>query len=262
MKVGNICMLKLGLIGCTGKFGKDIIKYILQSKTIILNKAIARQANQFVGHDISLLIGSNNTGIIITDSIKDAANCDVLVDCTNKETFINNLPKYEEILKPVVIATTGFSKDDFMKINQVAKKIPIVFSPNYSFGFYNFLETVKCAVSNLDRETDVQIIEYHHNQKKDSPSGTAIRILNAILESNPKLIDKNININSIRAGSIVGEHRVLLANCNNEEIELIHKISSRESLSKGVVKSAIWLCSKPNGYYSMDDVAKDLIQMV
>ena len=83
-------MLKLGLIGCTGKFGNDIMKYILQSKIIILNKAIARPGNQFVGYDISLLINSNNTGIIITDNIKEASNCDVLVDCTNKETFINN----------------------------------------------------------------------------------------------------------------------------------------------------------------------------
>lgn len=251
-------MLKLGLVGCTGKLGNDIMKYILQSKTIILNSAIARQGSQFVGHDISSLIGSNDTGIIITDSIKDATNCDVLIDCTNKETFIiNNLPQYEEILKPVVIATTGFSKDDFIKINNVANKIPILFSPNYSFGFYNFIETVKYAVSNIDTETDVQIIEYHHNQKKDSPSGTAIRILDAILESNPKLVDKNISINSIRAGSIVGEHRVLLANRNNEEIELIHKVSSRESFSKGIVKSAIWLCSKSNGYYSIDNVVRN-----
>lgn len=255
-------MIKLGIIGCTGKFGKDMMKYILQSKTIVLHSAITRQGNQFVGCDISSLIGSNNTGIIITDSIKGVANCDVLIDCTNKEAFItNNLPQYEEILKPVVIATTGFSKDDFIKINQVARKIPIVFSQNYSFGFYNFIETVKQAVSNIDTETDVQIIEYHHNQKKDAPSGTAIRILNAILESNPKLIDKDININSIRAGSIVGEHRVLLANCNNEEIELIHKVSSRESFSMGIVKSAIWLCSKPNGYYSMDDVVRNFVQM-
>ena len=120
-----------------------------------------------------------------------------------------------------------------------------MFSPNYSFGFYNFIQTVKCAVSNIDTESDVQIIEYHHNQKIDSPSGTAIRILEAILEANPKLIDKDIEINSIRAGSIVGEHRVLIANGSNEEIELIHKISSRESFSKGIIKSAIWLYSKP-----------------
>lgn len=251
-------MLKLGLIGCTGKLGNDIMKYILQSKTIILNNAITRQGNQFVGYDISSVICSNNTGIIITDSIKDAANCDVLVDCTNKETFIsNNLLQYEEMQKPVIIATTGFSKDDFIKINQVANKIPILFSPNYSFGFYNFLETVKYAVSNIDTETDVQIIEYHHNQKKDSPSGTAIRILDAIVEANPKLVDKNINISSIRAGSIVGEHRVLLANRNNEEIELIHKVSSREAFTKGIVKAAIWLCSRPNGYYSMDNVVRN-----
>jgi 4-hydroxy-tetrahydrodipicolinate reductase len=251
-------MIKLGLIGCTGKLGKEIMSYIKQSNSIILHNAITRQGNQFVGRDISSLIGGNNTGITITDSIKDALNCDVLVDCTNAETFMNNnLHQYEELQKPVVIATTGFSENDFMKINEVGKKLPILFSPNYSFGLYNFIDTVKHSVSNIDLETDVQIIEYHHNEKKDAPSGTAIIILNAILEANPKLVDKNIKINSIRAGSIVGEHRVLLSNCDDEQIELIHKVSSREAFSKGIVKSAVWLSLKKKGYFSIGDVVND-----
>lgn len=252
-------MIRLGLIGCTGNLGKDIIKFVLQSKTVVLNSAITRKGNQFVGNDISSLLGCSKTGITISDNIEDTANCDVLVDCTNKETFIiNNLPKYEEMLKPLVIATTGFNDDDFVHINKVAEKIPVLISPNYSLGLYNFLNTVKYAVLNIDAETDIQILEYHHNEKKDSPSGTAVRILNSILESNPKLANKDIKISSIRAGGIVGEHRVILANCNNEEIELIHKVSSRDSFVKGIVKSAIWISPRPNGYYTIDDVIKSV----
>ncbi|NLC45344.1 MAG: 4-hydroxy-tetrahydrodipicolinate reductase [Clostridiales bacterium] len=230
-------MIKLGIVGGTGKLGRDLIKFILKSNSDLLNHVIARKGNQFVGCDVSSLIGGSHVGVSVTDSIFDVPTSDVFVDCTNSEVFItNSLQQYVRLKKPVVIATTGFSNNDLAKIKEASQELPLLFSPNFSFGLYKFINTIKYAVADMDDETDIQIIEYHHAEKKDAPSGTAKRILEAILESNSKLSKRKINIASIRAGNIVGEHRVLIANNNDEQIELIHKVTSRESFSSGIVR--------------------------
>ncbi|MHC1748553.1 MAG: 4-hydroxy-tetrahydrodipicolinate reductase [Cellulosilyticaceae bacterium] len=250
-------MLKVGIVGCTGKLGKSIIDNIDKTNNIEVAYAIARKGNPFVGKDLSVITRSTPKGLVIIDDIVDARECDVFIDCTTSETFMkSSLAQYETVKKPILIATTGFTGEEFSVIKNAAIHFPVLFSANYSIALYNFIETVKCAVTRMDEGTDVHIIEYHHSQKKDAPSGTAIRIKEAILEANSSILSNRVNISSIRAGNIYGEHRVILANCHDEIIELVHKVSSREAFANGIIKVADWLVKQPNGYYGLDDMLK------
>ena len=246
-------MLNIGVVGCTGRLGKILSENILADNELQLF-AVGRKGNQFVGKDISEIVGGAYRNIVISDTILMNDDCDVYIDCTNAETFINqNAEQYLKKCKSVLIATTGFSEKDFIKIEQMSKKMPILFSANYSISLYTFIESLKIAAKNITSKTDVNIIEMHHNRKIDAPSGTAIRIQEALCESNTKLEKDKIAISSIRGGNIFGEHRVVFANENDEVLEYIHSVYSRGSFAAGIIEAAKWLIKQAAGYYAMND---------
>lgn len=244
-------MVRIAVVGCTGKLGSVIIKNILNREDVKLSCGIARKGNQFVGKKVSELISCNDSTVVI-DEIELAADCDVFIDCTNTEAFLNNnYEKYQKMNKPVVIATTGFSDEDKEKIDILAKKVPVFISGNFSSALYHFLETLEFAAKRIDDDTDIQIVEFHHNQKKDAPSGTAIMIQNALVHANAKLTPEKINIHSVRGGNIFGEHEVIFANSKDEVITFKHQVSSRESFAKGAIDVAKWIVGQANGVYNM-----------
>lgn len=247
-------MIKIALVGCTGKLGSMIAKTIYAQTDFELKYAIGRKGNQHIEKDISVILGGQTRGLPIIDNINRAIDCDVFIDCTNSETFIlNNLPKYLYTKKPVLIATTGFSTDDLLKIKALSFNVPVMISGNYSIALHYFVESLKLAAKRISIDTDVQIVEFHHNEKKDAPSGTAIMIQNALISANPRLSKVNVNICSVRGGNIFGEHQVIFANCRDEIIEYKHKVSSRDAFSHGAVEAAGWLIKQKAGYYTMDD---------
>lgn len=246
-------MVRVAVVGCTGKLGGMIIKNALERNDIEISYAIARRGNQFVGHNLSELIGTN-TDLKIIDDIEDARNCDVFIDCTNAEAFVkNNYEKYKVMKKPLVIATTAFSDNDMEKISCLATMFPVFMTGNFSVALYDFIQTLKFAVQRISTDTDVQIIEYHHNEKKDAPSGTAIMIRNALLEANNNLKSDKISICSVRGGNIFGEHEVIFANCKDEVITYKHSVSSRTPFVSGAIEVLIWIVSQRNGLYNMED---------
>jgi 4-hydroxy-tetrahydrodipicolinate reductase len=229
---------KIAVVGATGKLGIMIVKAIYTQKDVELKYAIGRKGNQYIGSDISIVLGGQTKGIPIIDNVNNEFDCDIFIDCTNAETFItNNLPQYSLAEKPVLIATTGFSEDDLLKIKALATIVPVIISGNYSISLHHFIETIKFAVKRISDDTDVQILEFHHNQKKDAPSGTAIMIRNALIQANPRLNKNNVNICSVRGGNIFGEHQVIFANCKDEITEFRHIVSSREAFSNGARKT-------------------------
>lgn len=177
-------MIKIAVVGCTGKLGSAIMKNALKCTEVDVCYAIARKGNQFVGKTISELIGGNSN-LSIIDDIKAASDCDIYIDCTNAETFMSSSYfKYEKMQKPLIIATTAFSMEDIEKINLLAADIPIFMAGNFSVALHNFIKTIKFYARKISLDTDIQIVEYHHNQKKDAPSGTAFMIKNALLDAN------------------------------------------------------------------------------
>lgn len=102
-------------------------------------------------------------------------------------------------------------------------------------------------------DTDIQIVEYHHNQKKDAPSGTALMIKKALLDANSTITSDKVNICSIRGGNIFGEHEVIFANSKDEVVTFKHQASSREPFADGAIEISKWMISQTNGFYNMDD---------
>ena len=246
-------MLKIAIVGCTGKLGSAIMKSALKNSDVEVGYAIARKGNQFVGKRISEIIGGNSD-LIIIDNIEDAVSCDVFIDCTNAEIFMNNsYAKYEKMQKPLVIATTAFSEEDIEKINLLATTIPVFMTGNFSVALHDFIETVKFYARKISLDTDIQIVEYHHNQKQDAPSGTALMIKNALLNANESIDKDKLNICSIRGGNIFGEHEVIFANCKDEVVTFKHQVSSREPFSDGAIEVSKWMLNQKNGLYGMDD---------
>lgn len=249
-------MCKIAVVGCTGKLGSAIVKNILTRKNVSLSYAVARKGNQFVGKCVSEIIGGN-CDLRIIDDIELAKESDVFIDCTNADTFMSNsYSKYEKMKKPLVIATTAFTSEDKEQISKLAMSFPVFMTGNFSIALHDFIETLKFAARRISDDTDIQIVEYHHNQKKDAPSGTALMIKEALVNANKKLDSEKINICSIRGGNIFGEHEVIFANCKDEVLTFKHQVSSRETFADGAIKAAIWTVKQSNGLYNMEDLSK------
>ena len=155
--------------------------------------------------------------------------------------------------KPLVIATTAFSPENIEQINKLSVQIPVFMTGNFSIALHDFIETLKFAVKRISDDTDIQIVEYHHNQKKDAPSGTALMIKEALLSANKNLNSEKINICSIRGGNMFGEHEVIFAG-RDEIITLSHSARSKEVFAVGAVNAAFFLNGKAPAMYSMKEL--------
>ncbi len=172
---------------------------------------------------------------------------------------------------PVVIATTGLSREDEQAMRAASEKIPVFWSANMSIGICLLKELVKKAAAFLGESYDIEIVERHHNRKLDAPSGTALAIADAINASagdkycyeydrhsrRAKRKKTEIGISSVRGGNIVGDHEVIFAG-QNEIIEINHKAMSRNLFADGAVKAAFFLKDKPAGFYGMDSLYKNI----
>ncbi|SFI96365.1 dihydrodipicolinate reductase [Treponema bryantii] len=238
--------MKLGIIGCTGRLATEIINLINKSNDYELTAAIAREGNARVGEKILC----NNNSVEITTDLDDCSTCDVLIDVATRDSCLNNLKKYKQLKKPLIIGTTGFSSEEILSIEKTAELFPICMSSNFSEELIFFIEAVK-AYSKLTNIVDANIMEYHHVNKKDIPSGTALMIKDAILQANKNI---SVYIHSVRAGNIKGEHTVLFTNTFGEEIIFTHKASDRSVFAQGILKTALKLTNLKNGIYSFKDI--------
>ena len=171
---------------------------------------------------------------------------------------------------PAVICTTGLSKEQLSKLEFYSTETPIFFSANMSIGVNLLIDLVCKASKVLESNFDIEIVEKHHNQKLDAPSGTALAIADAVSETvsySPEFMfdrhsvrqkrDKaEIGIHAVRGGNIVGEHTVIFAG-NDEVIELKHSATSKEVFAVGAVRAAIYMKDKPAGLYNMTDLVKE-----
>ena len=244
-------MIAIGLVGCEGKLAREILALVNKLDDFYVKCAVTFPQSPKIGMELSTFTKYNKNSVIVTEELLSCNNCDVLIDATNRDAFIEmNYKKYMKVKKPLLIATTGFSGDDMVKIRELADNIAIVKEANYSIELFFFIRAVK-EYARHSRSIDATIIEEHHKEKRDIPSGTALTILEEIKKENKEL---NINIVSVRAGAIHGEHRVLFANNSGEEITFIHKVTSREVFADGIIKSILPLLKKGKGLYGFADI--------
>ncbi len=209
--------------------------------------------------------GENNYSFPTYKSFSDIKeNADVVIDFSNPACLDSMLDYCINNSVPAIICTTGYSPEQVNKINEASKSIPVFYSGNMSLGVNLIIELAKQATKVLGKDFDIEIVEKHHNQKVDAPSGTALMIADAIseeLEKEPQYVydrhayrrkrSKNeIGIHAIRGGTIVGEHDVIFAG-HDEVVTISHQSQSKELFATGAVNAAIFIIGKPAGMYNM-----------
>lgn len=208
--------------------------------------------------------------IFTPDRMEEAIReAEVVVDFTNAHAASENIPKVLAMGKKVVIGTTGFNPEEMKKIQEAVAKNDVValLAPNFSVGVNLFFKFAGEMAAKL-RDYDVEVIEWHHNQKKDAPSGTAAKVAKVMQEARAQGDElvygrsgtaprkKNeIGVHAVRAGDIVGIHSIWFVG-NSEEIELRHSAHSRDAFARGCVKAIKWVAAQGQGgrIYSMNDV--------
>ncbi|XBC39359.1 MAG: 4-hydroxy-tetrahydrodipicolinate reductase [Buchnera aphidicola (Nurudea shiraii)] len=268
-------IFKIAISGALGKMGVSLIKEIYKKNhpCITLGSAIVKKGNTLIGQDIGEIIGIKKTNVFINDSLKkEIDNFDILIDFTNPKNTINNLKVCSENQKKIVIGTTGLSDTDIEIIKELSKKIGIVLDSNYSIGINLMLYLLRKTAITIGKNSDIEIIEAHHREKQDAPSGTAIHMGKIISNEmnwdfqktevyrKKGIIGKRkkntIGFSTIRGGDIIGEHTVIFANLG-ERIEIIHKATNRSTFSQGALKAAKWLISqRKTGLFHMRDILK------
>ncbi|MBQ0083460.1 MAG: 4-hydroxy-tetrahydrodipicolinate reductase, partial [Clostridiales bacterium] len=194
---------------------------------------------------------------------------DVIIDFSSTAN-LSGLLEYAKAQKiPAVLATTGYSESDIAAIKAAGKDVPIFFSANMSLGVNLMIGLAKKATEILGDDFDIEIIEKHHNQKVDAPSGTALMIANSVNETKQnkmvyeydrhskrqKRAANEIGIHSVRGGTIAGEHEIIFAGAE-ETVSIKHEAFSRSIFAAGAIKAAKFICGKPNGIYDMNDMIK------
>ena len=212
----------------------------------VLCDMIAQREDCCVVAGIDVKDGEQN-GIPVYDSLEKLnGKGDVIIDFSSPAAVEKALPYCEAHKLPIVVCTTGLSEELQLKVVQLSRTVPVFKSANMSMGINVLSELCKRASAILGVNYDVEIVEQHHHNKLDAPSGTALMLADAINE-------QEIGISSVRGGSIVGDHEVLF--CGPDEvITLKHTAYSRSIFANGAINAAVYLAKKEPGLYNMGDL--------
>ncbi len=250
--------MKLILLGCCGRMGKFVTE-------------LAKEQ----GHEIvcGVDICPSPMPYPVFTSFSDV-NCtaDAVIDFSSPSYLTERLIFCEKNGLPIVLAATGYSEEDLQTVDAFKNKIAMFRTGNLSLGINLLQFLVKRAAEILGEDFDVEIVERHHNQKKDAPSGTALMLAESVKagfgtqkvnvcgrQGNVGARRKNeIGIHAVRGGTIVGEHEVMFAG-EDEIVTLSHSARSRKIFAVGALKAAAWLKDQPAGLYGMDELLKDIL---
>ena len=262
-------MTRIAITGAAGRMGKTLIEAVYQTDGVSVCAAIERTGSSVIGVDAGELAGVGSLDLPVIDGIEAAPEFDVLIDFTRPEVTLANLSVCKERGSAIVIGTTGFDDAQKAEIKAASQEIAVVFAPNMSVGVNLCLKLLETAAKVMGDEVDIEIIEAHHRNKVDAPSGTAIRMGEVVADALGRDLKecavygregktgerdrKTIGFETIRAGDIVGDHTVLFAG-DGERIEISHKASNRMTFAGGAVRASEWLMGRDAGLYDMQDV--------
>ena len=253
-------VLSISMIGCTGKMGKAILSEIsARPDSYKLAGGATHGTSEELGNKLA-------GGLEVTSDLAAATrDANVVIDFSRPDMTMQLLDMLKANPKPVIVGTTGLSPIEQATIEKMAKTMPVLLSSNTSLGVNLLLGLVKQVAGKLGEEFDIEIIESHHRDKVDAPSGTAISLGKAAAEGRGVTFEKaalynhtgkrtpgGIGFASIRGGDIVGEHNVIFAG-RGERLELGHIATDRAIFARGALKAAEWLADKKSGFYTMQD---------
>jgi 4-hydroxy-tetrahydrodipicolinate reductase len=262
--------MRVIVAGACGRMGRTLVKAIADNKGFVLAGALEDARSPLIGQDAGALAGLGENGIkLATDAGSLLAKADAIVDFTVPAATVAFAAQAAKAGKIHIIGTTGLSAADEAKIKDAASKAVIVKSGNMSLGVNLLAALTKRVAKTLDNSFDIEILEMHHNQKVDAPSGTALLLGRAAAEGRGIDLDKHkvasrdghtgarkvgdIGFATLRGGSVVGEHSVIFAG-PAERLELTHKAEDRMIFARGALHAALWARGQKPGLYSMMDV--------
>lgn len=268
-------MVKIVVCGALGRMGRSILKLAHDSGEFEIVGATERKGHESIGKELRELNVCGSRVTLSSELREVIGLCDVVIDFTEPRASLEHFQIARDYGKPIVIGTTGFS-DEELSFIRAQKNVKVLISPNMSFGMNLMYILVKVASILIEEGFDVEIVEVHHRMKKDSPSGTARRLKEVILESYPSYAwepkygrfgihgerkKEEIGIMSLRGGDVVGEHTVSFFGIG-ERIEITHRATSRENFAKGALLAAKWIVGKEPGIYSMEDVLSESLRKI
>ncbi len=263
-------MIRIAVVGASGRMGLCLIKAAVLADKTTLTVAVSRPGSAAIHKDAGDLAGIGTLGIAVVDDLSAVLDqFDVLIDFTRPETSMDIIETCRKAGKKIVIGTTGYTEAQKASIAKAANDVAIVLAPNMSVGVNLSLKLLEMTAKVMGDYTDIEIIEAHHRHKVDAPSGTALRMGEVIADTLDRNLKncaiygregntgernrKTIGFSTIRAGDIVGDHTVMFAD-EGERVEITHKATSRMTFANGAIRASVWLKDKPKGLFDMQDV--------
>ncbi|MBT3268044.1 4-hydroxy-tetrahydrodipicolinate reductase [Candidatus Poribacteria bacterium] len=256
--------------GAGGRMGRMVTATIQREPGVSVVGAVDVPGSPLIGQDVGTLAGVGELGVPVVDALASVVDgADVVIEFTLPEATLANLRVAVERDKRMVIATTGFDSGQAAELDALAANIPCVMASNYSIGVNALIKAVTLMAETLGDDYDIEIVEAHHNQKVDAPSGTAVTLLKAAAEGVQRNVDdvanygregivgarppKEIGVHAVRGGDIVGDHTVMFVGMG-ERVELTHRAQSRQTFANGAIRAARWLMTAPPGMHSFAKV--------
>lgn len=267
-------MIRVVIVGAAGRMGRTLIRCLADQRVpdLALAGAVDLWDSPHLGQDAGRLAGTGELGIPLgADLAAVAPSADVVIDFSGHHGTAGNAPRCAEWGKPMVIGTTGLDAHERATVEAAARKVPVVFSANMSLGINLLLGVLEQTAKALrDRGYDVEIIEAHHRDKRDAPSGTALALGEAVAKglgwkleevakhgrtgrTTSSRPEREIGFHAVRGGDVVGDHTVLFAG-PGECVSFHHRATSRETFAIGALHAARWVVRQPAGLYTMRDV--------
>lgn len=263
-------MLKVAIIGASGRMGAQLIDAVIASDQAELVAAITHKSSAALGQDVGLHNRKPGVGLCYSDDLLAAAKAaDVLVDFSLPAALADNLAAAVQQTKPIVVCTTGLNDRQQGELHSAASKTAVLYAANTSLGVNLLIALVRTASKALGNRCDIEILEAHHSAKRDAPSGTALALGEAAASGRGQCLNEvaeyqrnhtqsayragSIGFATLRGGDIVGEHTVYLI-AGGERIELTHRAASRQTFADGALNAALWIAQQPVGLYQMKHV--------
>ena len=263
-------MISIAILGAAGRMGQKLVSCMRDFPSLRLTAAIEPPRHPSLGHDAGNLAGIDALNVAVTDPAH-AAHADVTIDFTFHAAVPGNIADaLANGTKGYILGTTGLTPEEKAAVEEAAKRIPIVWAPNFSLGVNLILSLARQAGALLNASAyDVEIVEMHHRHKKDAPSGTALGLAEAVAAGRGMALDSaacygrqgivgerpagQIAIHALRGGDVVGDHTVIFA-ADGERVEITHKASDRAAFARGALRAAEWVVGREPRIYTMAEV--------
>jgi 4-hydroxy-tetrahydrodipicolinate reductase len=264
-----VAPVTIAMLGAAGRMGGAIMRAMDGASDVKLTAAVDHASSPKLGLDAGVVAGASPSGFAITGDLPAAGIAAVWIDFSSPAATVANAAAAARAHAALVVGTTGVGEPGRQALAEAARTIPVVFAPNTSVGVTVLLKLVAEAARLLGPSFDLEVVETHHRMKRDAPSGTALRLAEALAEATGRDLAQDvryarqgdvgprsaseIGIQTLRGGDVVGDHTVFFLG-QGERIEITHRASSRDTFAHGAVRAARWAKGRAAGLYDMRDV--------